>query len=120
MIKQGIKESLICNLSALWNYGEELSHKVVVADKKKCFLADYNQVFLSSLGCQPEDYLNALAEQIPIIMQRGLVEKAFWKKEKTRILKYSKKRAIKELIRSKKIEEKIQQIEQYIEGLCND
>jgi len=120
MIKQGIKESLVCNLSALWNYGEELSHIVVVADKKKSFLEDYNQVFLSLLGCQPEDYVNALTEQIPIIIQRGLVEKAFWEKEKSNILKYSRKQAIEELISSKKIEEKIQQIEKYIEGLCND
>jgi len=40
--------------------------------------------------------------------------------KKTSILKYSKKQAIEELIGSKKIEEKIQQIEQYVKGLRND
>jgi hypothetical protein len=120
MIKHGIKESFACNLSTLWNYGEELSHIVVVADKKKRFLEDYNRIFLSALGCQPEDYVNTLVNQIAIIEKRGLVEKTFWENEKTNILQYSRKQAIKELIRSKKIEEKIQQIEQYVEGLRND
>jgi len=77
MIKQSIKENLTCNLSTLWNYGEELSHIVVVADKKKRFIEDYNQVFLSLLKCPPEDYINTLAEQISIITQRGLIEKTF-------------------------------------------
>ncbi|MDR3013749.1 MAG: HindIII family type II restriction endonuclease [Chitinispirillales bacterium] len=120
MIRHGIKENPKLNLSPLWNYGEELSRTVVVADKKKRFLTEYNHVFLSTIGCQSKDYAKILTKQISIITRRGTTEKAFWENEKNNILKYSKKQAIEELIRAKKINEKIRQIEQYIGGLRDD
>jgi type II restriction enzyme len=120
MIRHDIKENLKLNLSPLWNYGEELSHTVVVADKKKRFLANYNQFFLSAIGCQSINYTEMLTTQISVITQRGITEKMFWENEKVSIQKYSKKQAIEELIRAKKIDEKIRQIEQYVGGLRDD
>lgn len=120
MLKRGIRETPSLNLSALWNYGEVLSHAVVVADKKKNFLPAYDRIFLSTIGCAREEYAKALAEQISLINARGASEKAFWVKEKNDILGYSRNQAIQELIHSKKIDEKILQIEQYIGGLRND
>jgi len=48
------------------------------------------------------------------------VEKDFWEKEKTAIFSLSREQAINELIKSKKIDEKILQIDQYIRGLRYD
>ncbi|MCL2182545.1 MAG: HindIII family type II restriction endonuclease [Chitinispirillia bacterium] len=120
MIIHDIKECLTLNLSPLWNYGEKCSYTVVVADKKKRFLEEYNKMFLSTIECQHKDYIKMLTKQISVITERGIAEKTFWENEKTSILNYSKKQAIEELIHTKKIEEKIQQIEHYVGGLCND
>jgi type II restriction enzyme len=120
MIKHNIKENLKLNLSQLWNYGKELSHTVVVADRKICFFSGYNQVFSATVGYQSKDYIEMLEKQVSVITQRGNTEKTFWENEKNNIFKYTKEQAIEELIRTKKIDEKIQQIEQYVGGLRND
>ncbi len=117
MLKHGMKENRALNFSALWDYGKKLSRTVVVADKKKCFLTDYDHVFLSTVGGRREEYETMLDGRISAIALRGSAEKAFWEKEKDSIRNYSREQAIEELIRSKKI---VRQIQRYLEGLRND
>ena len=120
MLKHGMKENRALNFSALWDYGKKLSRTVVVADKKKCFLTGYDHVFLSTVGGRREEYETMLDGRISAIALRGSAEKAFWEKEKDSIRNYSREQAIEELIRSKKIDAKIRQIQRYLEGLRND
>jgi type II restriction enzyme len=47
LIRHGIKESLTVNLSPLWNFGAEYSKTVVVANKKNCFMEEYNASILT-------------------------------------------------------------------------
>ena len=118
LIKRGIKENVGLNLSPIWSFSQKLSQTVLLADKKRCFLDDYNKAFLSVVAHSSKDFSSLLKNQIAIIEQRGYLETDFWNNERATIMKYSKEKAINELIKTKKIDEKIQQIEKFVKGLC--
>ena len=119
MLKNKVKESSKVTLSPLWDFSRVLSTKTVVADRKRNFINEVNQQFLSIIKGTDTDFNDFLSSQINILRLRGDDEKNYWEKEKDRILKFSKKQAIIELISSMKINEKIKQIEVYIDGLNN-
>ena len=58
-----------------------------------------------------------LNKQIRSLINRGEIEKNFWKEEENRINSLSHKEAIEELIRVKKLNNKIKQIDKYIGDL---
>jgi hypothetical protein len=120
LLTHGIKESETVNLSALWNFGETYSHNVLVAEKKKCFIGDFDTLLLSSIGQTQTEFDKALALYIRNIVLRGKTEKAYWEDERKAIAAYSREKAIAELIKSKKIDEKIRQIDTYIRGISRD
>jgi hypothetical protein len=120
LLKHGIKETPSLDLSPLWNFGETYSHTVVAADRKKCFFGVYSDFMLSKIGCRMEDYSALLEDQISKMTRRGLVEKKYWENIKESILAYTKERAVGELIKSKKIDGRIQQIEQFIRSIRDD
>lgn len=62
-------------------------------------------------------FKNQLKQQIVTISERGNQEKLFWQEEVKKIECYSREKAISELIKAKKIYEKITQIDTYIKGL---
>lgn len=55
--------------------------------------------------------------QIKNIKSRGNVEISYWENERNTILKFTRMKAIEELIKSRKINEKISQINSFINGL---
>ena len=120
LLTHGIRENERVNLSVLWNFGEILSHKVVVAEKKKSFMKDFDKFLLSSIGQTQADFDKALASCIQNITQRGEAEKAYWENERKAITAYTHEKAISELIKSKKIDEKIRQIDSYIREVRRD
>ena len=120
MIRNGIRETPCLDLSPLWNFGEHLSGRVFVVDKKKCFLSAYLSRFLSTVKGRSEDFSNILENQIANINRRGSIEKRFWEEEKVKINTYTLQEAIAELVKSKKIDDKIRHIDQYVKGLCCD
>ena len=72
---------------------------------------------LELLGLSDESFANQLKKQIVTISERGSQDKLFWQEEIKKIECYSREEAISELIKSKKIYEKIAQIDSYIKGL---
>ena len=58
-----------------------------------------------------------LSACIDSIKGRGSEEKAYWETERNSILAYSREQAVKELIKSKKVDEKIRQIDIFIRGI---
>ena len=65
-----------------------------------------------------EDIFNSVFELCrEVTVSRGESEIAFWKSEIERIQKYSKEQAIRELVKSMKIKEKIVAIQKYIDSL---
>ncbi|MDR1616821.1 MAG: HindIII family type II restriction endonuclease [Syntrophomonadaceae bacterium] len=120
LLTHGIKESENINLSSLWNFGEAFSHNVVVAEKKKCFVSEFDTLLLSTAGQPQSEFDKALAVCVKNITQRGKAEKAYWEEERKAIAAYTREQAVSELIKSKKIDEKIRQIESYIRGISRD
>ncbi|MCL2351146.1 MAG: HindIII family type II restriction endonuclease [Firmicutes bacterium] len=120
MLKNGVKENIDLNLSFMWNYGERISHSIVFADKKRCFLSDFKNVFLSTIGFSEKEYAASVNIHKSIILQRSLTERISLENMRSTILCYSRDQAISELIKAKKIDEKIKQIDQFVRGLRLD
>ena len=97
-----------------------LSNNTINANTKRCFLPEFNTKLLSVIKCTKHDYSELLKKHIDTIRQRGLFEKDYWENEKSTIQSYSKEEAITELIKSKKINQKIAQIIQFVNGLSYD
>lgn len=116
----GIKEDTAINLSSLWNFGNAIAQTTVVADKKRCFVREFDQCCISTSDLSQSDFNQLLASCAARIKNRGEQEKAYWEAECKAIQAYSRKQAIEELIKSKKIKEKIRQIDLYIRGIKID
>lgn len=120
LLNNGVSESESLNLSTLWNFGERLSHTIVVAEKKKCFIREFDKQFLSAINATHNSFDEMLSSCINCIKNRGDMEKYYWEEERRAIYAYSREQAISELIKSKKIEEKIRQIDLFIRGISRD
>ncbi len=117
LILNGIKETEHLSFADVWNYGAELASQTVIAQKKKCFIPQLNQKILSCVGEREETLRQVLATQIRSIGTRAISEKQYWNEEIATIQRFTRERAIEELIKAKKIREKIAQIDIYVEGL---
>lgn len=117
LIENGIKETADTSFSPLWAFCDAYSHEVLCSDMKKCFIPKFNATVLELIGLSDELFVNQLKKQIATISERGNQEKLFWQEEIKRIEHYSREEAISELIKAKKIHEKIAQIDTYIKGL---
>jgi len=120
MLKYGIKESEAVNLSMLWNFSDNLAHTTVVAERKKCFIREFDIHCRSTVGLSQSNFDALLRSCIDNIKSRGDKEKAYWEAKRKAILSYSREQAITELIKSKKIDEKIRQIDFYMRGIARD
>lgn len=117
LIENGIKETPELSFSPLWAFCDTYSHKVFCSDMKKCFIPQFNATLLELIGLSDKAFKNQLKQQIVTISKRGNQEKLFWQEEVKKIECYSREKAISELIKAKKIYEKITQIDTYIKGL---
>lgn len=61
--------------------------------------------------------MGVLENQKRAILNRGIEEINFWRREIETIKQYSREKAIEELIKAKKINAKIENIEKFIRGL---
>ncbi|MBQ3646656.1 MAG: HindIII family type II restriction endonuclease [Synergistaceae bacterium] len=117
MIEHKIKESKKINLSEIWNFSNNLSHKVLVSDMKKNFLPEFDIFLTDLLKIEQENFDQSILKQISVIKKRSDVEKNFWLKKIDIIKKYSREQAISELIKTQKIYEKINQINTYVNNI---
>lgn len=117
LIEHGVRESVELSLSPLWGFADAHAHKVLFAERKNAFIQDFNQLVLSHLKLGKGAFDTLLRSQIAQIALRGDEEKGHWLDEMDKISRYSREKAIEELIKSKKINEKILQIDTYVRGL---
>lgn len=117
LIEHNIKESEKVNLAALWNVSGEYARRCVVAEKKNCFVSAVNGTVLSISQKSEDDFNVFLKKCCNTLSIRADEETAYWKKEIIKIAAYTKEQAIIELIKAKKINDKIAQIEKYIAGI---
>lgn len=117
LIENGIKETPNLSFAPLWNFCELYSHKVVYSDKEKCFMQQFNSEVLALTGLDSSVFSVQLSAQIKTITERGNLEKSLLEEEIKKIKQFSREKAIEELIKDKKLNEKIEQIDKYIRRL---
>ena len=117
LIENGIKETPEISFASLWDFSNIYSHKILYSDMKKCFIPQFNSTLLHLTKLSEKGLEDQLKMQIAAISERGKRERSFWVEEIQRMDLYSREEAISELIKAKKIHEKIAQINAYIRGL---
>ena len=117
LIQHNIKEDFDTNISYIWDFSYHFGKNEKFGNLKQCFLPEFNKSIAKLSNQTTSDFESFLDDQIKDIKSRGKIEIAYWESEKEMILSYNRKRAIDELIKSKKINEKISQITTFISGL---
>lgn len=117
LIENGIRETESCNLKSLWNISDAYAQYCSVAQKKRCFIPVIDEAVTGVSGCTTEAFHAFLKKNQEKVMKRAAHEIDYWEGEKSRIMMYTKDQAIEELIRAKKINEKIAQIKKFIAGI---
>lgn len=117
LLNKGICETSSINLSDLWNWSYNLSTTTTVQNKNICFLEQQNEYLRNFLNIS-EDELNACFKSFKQnIILRGEKEILYWQDKINYIQNCSKDEAIKLLIKSLKLNEKICSINNYINRL---
>lgn len=117
MIQNGIKESEEIDLSTLWNFSRDYSSTCSVANRKVCFTNHFDEKLLVTVNLNSKMFSDYLDGQVTMLQRRGRMEKEFWVDEISKIKQYTRAQAIQELIRAKKIDGKIKQIDSFLKGL---
>lgn len=119
MIENNIVETEKLNLGWLWNFSDTYanSDELVFSKRKDNFIGKFNQELIKVTNIDLDELLGVLENQKRAILNRGIEEINFWRREIETIRQYSREKAIEELIKAKKINAKIENIEKFIRGL---
>ena len=117
LIENGVRESVNLPLASLWGFCSSYAHEVLCADMKRSLIKKFNSAMLNLTGLSERAFSTRLNAQIAAIIERSDREKCFWEAEMRKIEQYSREEAIRELIKAKKIYEKIAQIDTSVRGL---
>lgn len=116
LLSNHVKESLECNLSFIWNISNSIANDPTLSfsDRDKCFIQKTEREICNQLEINKDSFTNVMNFCIKKTIQRAKLEISYWEKEISVIQTYSREQAISELIKSKKINEKIKVIKKYI------
>lgn len=119
MLDRDVKESETFSLESLWNSSQMIARDktLAFANAKSCFLPRIDAYVAKKTGMPESDFLSLLDDYKNIIVSRGEVEIEYWHDCIAKIRKYTREEAIEELIKAKKLYEKISVISAYIEKL---
>lgn len=119
MLEQNVKETTLLSLESLWNASQMIARdkSLSFANAKCCFLPKMDVYVAKKIGMPDSDYGELLNKYKRLIVYRGKTEIAYWNGCIEEIKKYTKERAIEELIKAKKLQEKINAISLYIDKL---
>lgn len=119
LLDKEVKENEKFSLESLWNLSQMIARDktLAFANAKSCFLPRIDGYVAKKAGMSEMDFLEVLKAYKNIIMNRGELEIEYWNDCIAEIKKYTRKEAIEELIKAKKLNEKILAITAYIEKL---
>ena len=119
MLENNIRETTTLSLESLWNASQMIARDKTLsfANAKCCFLPKMDLYVAKKIGLSEAEFDSILENYKHLIVYRGKTEIAFWKGYIDEIKSYSRERAIEELIKSKKLQEKINVISTYISKL---
>lgn len=107
------------SLESLWNASQMIARdkSLSFANAKCCLLPKMDLFVAKKIGMSDSDYLDVLMKYKHLIVYRGKTEIKYWNECIDEIKRYTKEQAIEELIKAKKLQEKINVISSYIEKL---
>ena len=117
LLENNITETDKVNISNLWNISFSLSGNTKIADKNNCFLNNQDEIIRLYLKIGEEQFKNYFKKYRANIITRGETEIKYWEEKVNEIKLYTRERAIKELLSSLKLNEKISSIKKYITSL---
>lgn len=117
LIENNIKESLTTDLSMLWTVSNTYAETCTIAQRKKSFIPFINSVLVDICQKTTEDFTVLLEQCHSELSIRASDEIAFWIAEREKIQSYTREQAITELLRARKVEEKIAHIKKYVAGI---
>ena len=119
LIINDIKETVDCSLAFLWNASASIAQDptFAFAEGNKCFLPKINALIFKKFALTKEDFLSVMQFCNSKTIKRGKIEIEYWKNQIELIKGYTRQQAIEELIKTKKIKEKIRVIEKYVSAL---
>lgn len=119
MLEQNIKETDSLSLESLWNASQMIARdkSLSFANAKCCFLPKMDIYVAKKMGMSNSEYKEILMDYKRLIIYRGRVEIDYWNACIEEIEKYTREKAIEELIKAKKLQEKINVISTYINKL---
>lgn len=121
LLSNNISETVDCNLDFIWNISNKIAKnpQLKFSDRNKCFIPDIQKILCATLSISEEKFIHLMKYCINQTINRGEVEISYWQSEISKIENYSREEAISELIKSKKINEKIRVIKKHILFLRN-
>ncbi|MDR2761773.1 MAG: HindIII family type II restriction endonuclease [Planctomycetaceae bacterium] len=117
LLENNISENVQVNISNLWNICSTLSININIANKNNCFLTQQNEIVRLYLKLSETQFNSYFERYKTNTITRGEIEIKYWETKITEIKQYTKNQAIKELLSSLKLNEKISSIKKYINFL---
>lgn len=119
LLDRNVKEKDSLSLESLWNASQMIARDKTLsfANAKCCFLPKMDVYVAKKMGVTEEEYRDILHSYKHLIINRGEIEIEYWNECIDKINKYTREKAIQELIKAKKLQEKINAIAAYINKL---
>ncbi|MCM1468453.1 MAG: HindIII family type II restriction endonuclease [Alistipes sp.] len=119
LLDNDIRETEHFSLESLWNSSQMIARDKSLAfvNAKACFLPRIDGYVAKKTGLSAEEYSKLLGEYKNLIVHRGEFEIEYWENYISLIKGYTREQAIEELIKTKKLHEKIAVINSYITKL---
>jgi type II restriction enzyme len=119
LLENNVYENEEVNISNLWNICSTLSGNTNVANRNHCFLSNQDDIIKLYLKIDDINFNTYFEKCRKNIITRGENEIKYWEDKIIEIKKYTREQAIKELLLSLKLNEKISSIKKYIDSLRN-
>lgn len=119
LLENQVSESDNLSLETIWNAPVRLARdtRIAYADRMNCQLPYINQILCDRIAVPVERFNEQLNACKSYIRERGNFELSYLNSEKEAISALTRDEAISELLRSKKVLEKISTIEKFISSL---
>ena len=101
----------------VWNVSAVISGITAVSEKNDAFLDKQSDLIRSHLHLSEEVFNAKFADFRSKIISRGELEISYWKAQIELIKNYTREQAIRELLTSMKLNEKIASIKKFIDSL---
>lgn len=119
LLENNIKENDALSLEAIWNAPVRLARdtRIAYADRMNCQFPYINQMLCDRISKPIDSFNEQLTVCKEIIRNRGNYELAYLNTEKEAITQLTRDEAINELLKSKKVLERISTIEKFVSSL---